>query len=76
MGWCSATRILDTIVGALLDDKPVDKRAVIEHLISVLEDNDWDCQQDSAYWDHPLVRSIFKERRPDWFEDEESGDNG
>jgi len=71
MGWCSATRIFDPVVGALLDEKPVDKRDVIKMLIEVLEDGDWDCQQDSAYYDHPLVRSIFKELHPDWFEDEE-----
>lgn len=71
MGWCSATRIFDPIVGALLNDKPVDKRALIKMMASELEDMDWDCQSESEYWEHPMVRSIFREMHPDWFEDDD-----
>lgn len=74
MGWCSATRIFDPIVGALLDDKPVDKKALIKMLAEELENGDWDCQMDSNYWDHPLVREVFKELHPDWdWEEMEQG---
>lgn len=68
MGWCSATIIFDQIAAALLDDKPMDKRAALKALIEALEDGDWDCQQDSEYWEHPLVQEIMRERHPRWFE--------
>ena len=66
MGWCSGTNIFDPIVGALLADKPIDKKAVIKIVAEALEDGDWDCQQDSDYWNHPLVREVFMELHPGW----------
>ena len=72
MGWCSATYIFDNVASFLLDgEKPKDPKEVLEHLISELEDGDWDCQNESAYWEHPIVREIFKARHPSWFEDKE-----
>jgi hypothetical protein len=61
MGWCSATLIFDNVCDGLLADKPADKKAVIKALVVAPEDGDWDCQQDSAYWDHPLVREVMRE---------------
>ena len=69
MGWCSGTEIFDVVAGAVLEDLP--KEEIIERLIEVMEDHDWDCQCDSDHWNHPIVRKIFMERNPDWFEDEE-----
>ena len=72
MGWCSATVIFDAVAGALIEDQEkLDKKKILNTVISALEDGDWDCQMDSDYWDHPLVREVFKERDPQWFEDEE-----
>lgn len=71
MGWCSATTIFDTVCDGLLSDEPQDKKKIITELISALEDGDWDCQQDSDFWDHPLIQEIMKELHPDWFEDDE-----
>lgn len=70
MGWCSATRIFDSVAGVLLDDKDIDKKEALETLIAALEDGDWDCQGDSDYYDHPLVQEIFKELHPNWFDEE------
>lgn len=73
MGWCSATLIFDKICDALLDDgdkKPTPEET-IGALVDVLEDGDWDCQTDSAYWGHPIVQKVMRERHPRWFEDEE-----
>lgn len=66
MGRGSAVFIFDKICDALLGDKPVDKDETIRALIEVLEDNDWDTQQDSRYWEHPIVQKIMKERHPRW----------
>jgi hypothetical protein len=46
-------------------------RSALKHIIVALEDMDWDCQQDSSYWDEPLVARIFRELHPDWFEGED-----
>lgn len=71
MGWCSGTEIFDDVVAALVEEgkrPPVEK--VIERLVAALENGDWDCQQDSAYWDHPVVRKVFLQVHPDWFDEE------
>ncbi len=68
MGWCSGTVIFDDICDALLSEKkpkPTPEQT-IRALAAALEDGDWDCQQDSAYWDHPVVRKVMKELHPDW----------
>lgn len=61
MGWCSATLIFDNVCDALLADKPQDVKSTIRALAAALEDGDWDCQQDSAYWDHPIVREVMRD---------------
>lgn len=54
----------------MLSEKPVDKKAVVKHIIRVLQDMDWDCESDSNYWEHPVVREVFREINPEWFEEE------
>lgn len=75
MGWCSGTDIFDKMVAHILSRdhlSDAQKRETVKELIVVLEDHDWDCQSDSDYyWDQSLVREIFHELHPDWFEDEE-----
>lgn len=71
MGWCSGTLIFDNVCDVLLADEPQTKEETIRALAITLEDSDWDCQQDSYYWDHPVVQSVMKELHPEWFEDEE-----
>lgn len=71
MGWCSGTVIFDVVAEAVLSEKPINKQAVIEVLIAALEDGDWDCQSESAYWDHPVVRAAFMKSSPHWFEDDD-----
>jgi len=70
MGWCSATEIFDSVAGLLLDKTELSKKEVLKKLIKSLEDGDWDCQHESEYWDNPMVKEIFKEIHPSWFEDE------
>ena len=70
MGWCSGTEIFDQIAAIILSDKPLDKKATLKTVIKSLEDGDWDCQQDSAYYDHPLVQEAMKELHPHWFEED------
>ena len=70
MGWCSGTEVFDAVAGALLDDKPVDKKTVLKNLIETLQDKDWDCESDSDYWEHPIIREIFIELEPDWFDED------
>lgn len=69
MGWCSATEIFDVVVGEILHPG-LDKEGIIKLLIETLENNDWDCHQDSVYYDNPIVQKILKELHPRWFEEE------
>lgn len=70
MGWCSGTVIFDRMCTAILDkhwkfrDESVEE--VLTELAKTLEDEDWDCQQDSGYWDHPVVHRIMAALHPDW----------
>lgn len=68
MGWCSGTEIFDKVVGILLEKEPLDKKGLIKEMITLLEDADWDCQSDSDYINHPLVREAFIEVDPEWAE--------
>ena len=71
MGWCSATRIFDSVAAALLDEESkTDVHSVLKELAIALEDGDWDCQCDSDYYDHPVVEGVFKELHPRWFEED------
>lgn len=68
MGWCSGTDIFDEVVQSLkAGDAP---KETLKKLAVVLEDHDWDCQNESKYWDDPDIREIFQELHPSWFEDE------
>lgn len=75
MGWCSGTEIFDAVCGALLSDKPKDTKAVLKTLIEALEGQDWDCQSDSDFWNHPTVIEAMRELRPNWFDDERQTDS-
>lgn len=68
MGWCSATEIFDSVAGFVLKaDAPKElKFEVLKKLADALEDQDWDCQEDSAYYNYPLVESVFRSLHPDW----------
>jgi len=72
MGWCSATPIFDAVCRALFDKpkRKSDREEILMMVIGELEEGDWDCQQDSAYWEHPEVQKIFRDIHPRWFEDE------
>lgn len=57
MGWCSATEIFDDVAEVVIDNEsiPEDQRiAVLSKLYTALTYEDWDCQGDSKYYDHPL----------------------
>lgn len=53
MGWCSATNIFDTVIEAAYKLQPDDKAmiAFAKTLRDVLENGDWDCQQESDFYD-------------------------
>ena len=72
MGWCSATGIFDDICSAIFDkDGYIEIEDVIKTLIEVLELNDWDCQTDSEFYDHPVVNKVLRALHPEWFEKED-----
>ena len=58
MGWCSATLIFDDVCDAIFNED-CSKTEILSRLIGTLEDMDWDCQMDSRYSNHPVVRELF-----------------
>ena len=71
MGWCSGTETFDVAVGGILNEDNMTPKDRIKMLIQAWQNMDWDCEQDSQYWNHPVVRQAFKELWPDWFGDDE-----
>jgi hypothetical protein len=72
MGWCSGTEIFDNICSELLTAdgvKQVDVPELIHVLVLILQSHDWDCEQDSEYFDNPVVQKVMKELHPHWFEE-------
>lgn len=76
MGWCSGTILFDSVLDYVLGDgKDADPKELIKYLINTLEDMDWDCQTDSDYFNHPLVRECFIELDPIWDECYKEGES-
>lgn len=63
MGWSSATEIFDAVVDGILSTKATDieKKVVIKILIRELLSKDWDCESESDFFNHPLVKECFIE---------------
>lgn len=61
MGWSSGTQIFDDAVGAILESDASEhhKIRIIIHLIDTLFRRDWDCECESDYFKHPLVKTAF-----------------
>jgi hypothetical protein len=68
MGWCSGTEIFDKTVAVVLamDIGEDNQKRIIRALADAMEDHDWDCQDDSRYYDDPLVSEVFYELHPEW----------
>lgn len=67
MGWCSATDIFDPVCAEILKRVPDQKsqKKILVTLIDNLNEQDWDCQPDSEFWDHafvgPLLGNMFED---------------
>lgn len=58
MGWCSGTQVFDGVAEELLANPSIPNDVVVNVLLGVkevLNDMDWDCEGDSAYWEHPFI---------------------
>ena len=70
MGFCSGTEIFDPVAKYVIESGMPEpyRHELLKVLVSALEDHDWDCQQDSSYYDFPLIERVMLELHPDWFE--------
>ena len=68
MGWCSGTTVFDRVAKAILEcDASEDTKVLLLcALTEACEDHDWDCQDDSVHYDHPLVQRAFFIVHPNW----------
>lgn len=60
MGWCGGTEIFDMIFETLFYG-PSNFKETLKSVIEKLEDMDWDCQDESKYWDYPILQEAIKE---------------
>ena len=75
MGWSGGTEIFDLVADELMilhikDYRPISLLEVVNPLYPLnkkLEDMDWDNQNESKYYDHPVIGRILGNK----FEDEE-----
>lgn len=85
MGWCSGTDIFDVMCEAMLDPENINvdpntglimsnTKEVLKKVIVELEIMDWDCQQESEFWDSTMIQEIFKDLHPEWFKNPEKSD--
>jgi hypothetical protein len=73
MGWSGGVDVFDNVAGEIIAQN-IDEDsafAVLDALIDALEDQDWDTESDSEYYNHPLIKLVFKKRHPDWFDKDE-----
>lgn len=70
MGWCSGTGIFDDIMEAILNGSHEDfysyQKNIVEALTKAMWRHDWDCEPDSDYLFHPLVKEVFIELDSRW----------
>lgn len=69
MGWSGGTDIFDSMFLAIrnADISREAQKQLIRTLVDSLEDQDWDTQDDSAYWHEDIVQEAVSE---DYQEDE------
>ena len=63
MGWCSGTATFDVAMYVVLDES-LSLKEKVARLIKAWTDMDWDCESESAYWEHPLFREVWEEMYP------------
>lgn len=75
MGWCSGTPIFDSVASYVISSDLTELRKfeVLRTLADAMEDEDWDCQSDSQYWDNEIVQRVMLALHPDWLEDSDKG---
>ena len=70
MGWSSGAEVFDPVVESFISSNisRKEKIRIIVALIKALEDQDWDCQFESKYWDDAVVVAAWQRVHPDWFD--------
>jgi hypothetical protein len=73
MGWSGGHLVFDPVVKKVLELVALreisEDRAteIIKALVVALEDADWDTQNDSKYFNEPLIRLVFMDLHENWY---------
>lgn len=72
MGWCGGTEYFDGAMNLFIDYVPKEMREPLMYAwYRFIRDGDWDCVNESEYWDE--LKEILKKNEPDyWGQDGES----
>ena len=60
MGWSGGTDVFDDIAGVVLREPMPTREEILAAVIRALEEHDWDTQDESKYWEHPLAQEARK----------------
>jgi len=61
MGWSNGTEIFDQTMKTVLEQKLSDKSTleIAEVLKNALQNEDWDTEDESEYYEHPVIGEVF-----------------
>lgn len=70
MGWCSGTELFDAMADIVLPMLETADQAAhyFEKAIDAFTNKDWDCINESRYWEHPDFKFAVSKLFPDWDE--------
>lgn len=63
MGWCSGTKVFDDVIRVCREELELSsgqEYTLFMALARSLDEMDWDCHSDSAYYDDPVVQRVFR----------------
>ena len=73
MGWCSGTIYFDTAMDLFLHYVPKQKREeTMYQWYKLIRDGDWDCVEESDYWEE--LKRILKKKEPEYWDFNEDED--
>jgi hypothetical protein len=67
MGWASGTELFDDIMAFALPKIDQDHRnQLFKEMLELFMDHDWDCINESRYWNDPDFQTAYQTLCPDY----------
>ena len=68
MGWARGTELFDGVIDAALPMTmtAVNRQYLFEKILDLFMDYDWDCINESKYWENPDFQVAYQKLCPDY----------